>query len=409
VSKRRKIGTAPDELGYRLPAEWEPHAATWLAWPSSVADWPDKGGAIPWVFTELIRHLTESEVVRLIVPSAAAEQRVAALLRKAGADVDEVDFVYARLNRTWARDFMPTLVTRRQPQAPEATPPWTRPPGGKLPLLGAVKWRFNGWARYPNHKLDDAAGDVAARWLDVPTWHPEVAVGKQPHRVVLEGGALDVDGEGTLITTRECLLDGRLARNPKLGKQGTEAVLAQYLGVRKVLWLNRGIAGDDTSGHVDDFVRFVGPGRVVLCHEPNGGDPNHEPLAAAAERLRGARDARGRKLEVVPLPMPAPLHFGRDRLPASYANFYVGNSIVLVPTFNDERDRVALGILQELFPTRKVVGVHCVDLVLGLGTIHCSTMQEPLGLARSAERGRAKPAPSGAAPGARSRRRSRAA
>ena len=403
MSSRKRTGTAPDELGYRLPAEWEPHAATWLAWPSSVADWPDKGGAIPWVFGELVRLLAQSEVVRLIVPSAAAEQRVAALLRKVGADVAEVDFVHARVNRTWARDFLPTFVTRRQPQPPEAEV-GTEPAAGKVPLLGAVKWRFNGWARYPNHKLDDAAGDIAARWLDVPTWHPEAAIEGKPHRVVLEGGGIDVDGEGTLITTRECLLDGQLARNAKLGKQGTEAVLAQYLGVRKVLWLERGIAGDDTSGHVDDFVRFVGPARVVVCHESDPRDPNHAPLAAAAEQLRGARDARGRKLEVVSLPMPAPLHFGRDRLPASYANFYVANSVVLVPTFNDEQDRVALGILQELFPTRRVVGVHCVDLVLGLGTIHCSTMQEPLGLARAA-RGQAKRRPVGERSRARRMRR----
>jgi agmatine deiminase len=369
-----------------MPAEWEPHAATWLAWPSSVADWPDKGGAIPWVFAEMIRHLTQSEVVRLIVPSAAAEPRVAALLRKAGADLSEVDFVRARVNRTWARDFLPTLVTRTPPPRDQAQ----GQPRGALPQLGAVKWRFNGWARYSNHKLDDAAGDAAARWLDVPTWHPQVPVGGKPHRVVLEGGGIDVDGEGTLLATRECLLDGKLARNRKLGQAGTEVALNAYLGVRKVLWLDRGIAGDDTSGHVDDFVRFVGPGRVVLCREPNARDPNHAVLAAAAASLRGARDAAGRRLDVVSLPMPEALYYGRERLPASYANFYVGNSVVLVPTFNDVSDREALGILGELFPTRKVVGVHAVDLVLGLGTIHCSTMQEPLAGGRVPGRGHSR-------------------
>jgi len=378
LSARERLAVAPAQLGYRMPAEWEPHAATWLAWPSSVADWPGKGGAIPWVFAEMIRPLTESEGVRLIVPSAASRSRIAALLRRAGADVDRVDFVTARINRTWARDFLPTMVTRRRPEPPDNRRT-KAPPRGELPLVGAVKWRFNGWARYTNHKLDDAAGVKVARWLDVPTWRPRVSLAGKPYRVVLEGGAIDVDGEGSVLATRECLLEGKRARNRKLGVHGVESVLAQHLGIEKVLWLDRGIAGDDTSGHVDDFVRFVGPGRVVLAEERDPRDANYAPLAAAAERLRGARDAQGRKLELVRLPMPAPLHFGRDRLPASYANFYIGNSVVLVPTFNDVSDRAALGILSELFPQRKVLGVHAVDLALGLGTIHCSTMQEPLG------------------------------
>ncbi len=381
MGKSRRSAVTPDECGYRLPAEWEPQAAVWLAWPASVADWPGKGGAIPWVFAELVRHLAESQVVRLIVPSAAARPRVVATLRRAGVHLDQVDFVLARVNRTWARDFLPTFVTRRPPRAPDAGGPVGPTPRGAGGPVGAVKWRFNGWARYANHQLDHAAGDAAARWLDVPTWHPEVPLGGRPYRVVLEGGAIDGDGEGTLLTTRECLLEGPRARNRKLGREGTEAVLESYLGVRRVIWMDRGIAGDDTSGHVDDFVRFVAPGRVVVCQETNPRDVNHAPLAAA-ERLRGARDAQGRRLEVVPLPMPDPVYFGRERLPASYANFYIGNSVVLVPTFNDLRDRDALGLLAELFPTRRVVGVHCLDLVLGLGTIHCSTMQEPLGFAR---------------------------
>jgi agmatine deiminase len=243
--------------------------------------------------------------------------------------------------------------------------------------LAAVKFRFNGWARYANHGADEAAGQKVAGWLDVPAFEPTTRVANKPRRIVLEGGAIDVDGQGTLLTTEECLLDGRQARNPELGRAGSEQMLSAELGIDKVLWLERGIAGDDTGGHVDDFARFVAPATVVLAQEKRNRDPNHRVLEAARERLDGARDARGRKITVVRLPMPAPIAFNGQRLPASYANFYIGNESVLVPTFNDPEDRVALGILAQLFPSREVVGVHALDLVLGLGTIHCSTQQEP--------------------------------
>ncbi len=369
----------PAALGYRMPAEWEPHAATWIAWPWSTADWPGKGAAIPWVFAELTRWLQRGEVVRILVPHAEAEVRIAATLRKAGASLDEVDFVRGAVNRTWVRDNLPTFVTTRRPGEPD-------PGRSRVPALAAVKWRFNGWSRYTNHKKDDAAGHLVARWLGVPTYLPSFVHAGTPRRVVLEGGAIDVDGEGTLLATRRCLLTGPLARNPHLEANGTEAVFADYLGVKRVLWLDEGIAGDDTAGHVDDFVRFVAPGRVVLSQEPRTRDANHRPLRRAAEVLAGARDAAGRRLEVIPLPMPEPLYYGDERLPASYANFYVGNAVVVVPTFNDPNDRVALGLLAELFPGRTVVGIHAVDLVLGLGTLHCSTQQEPVGVPRRRRR-----------------------
>ncbi len=194
---------------------------------------------------------------------------------------------------------------------------------------------------------------------------------------MLEGGAIDVDGEGTLLATEQCLLTGRFARNRALGRDGTERVVADYLGAKKVIWLPEGIAGDDTCGHIDDFARFVAPGRVIVCDDPNRRDPNHGPLRRARERLESARDARGRKLEVLTLPMPEPVIFAGQRLPASYANFYLANELVLVPTFNDAKDRQALGLFAELFPKRRVVGIYCRDLVLGLGTLHCSTQQEP--------------------------------
>ncbi len=359
--------STPRAAGYRMPAEWEPHEATWLAWPHEPSDWPGKFAAVPWVMAEIARHLQEGERLRLIVRSRAECRRAASVLAHSGVTARRVSFVVAPTDRSWTRDFLPIGVTRDGGAG-----------GGRTRRkLAAVKWRFDGWARYPNHARDEAAGLRVARALGVPVFLPEAVIRGRRTRVVLEGGAIDVDGEGTLLATEQCLLTGDRARNPGLGREATEAVLGEYLGARKVLWLGRGIAGDDTGGHVDDFARFVAPGRVVLAQERNGRDPNHRPLAEARERLSGARDARGRRVEVVPLPMPRPVVFAGERLPASYANFYIGTAAVLVPTFNDPADRVALGTLAELFPDREVVGIHSTDFVLGLGTIHCSTQQQP--------------------------------
>jgi agmatine deiminase len=349
----------PRAGGYRMPAEWEPHAATWLAWPHHPTDWPGKGLVVEWVFVEIARLVSRSERVRLIVADRSERARAASALRRSGLDMSRIDFLVAPTNRSWTRDFLPTFVR------------------GKGTPLAAVKWRFNGWARYPDFECDDAAGDVvAARFADY-VYKPRYEHAGRISRVVLEGGAIDVDGQGTLLATEQCLLHGPRARNRALGKDGTEAVLGEMLGIDKVIWLEDGIAGDDTSGHVDDFVRFVAPGRVVLCEEKNRRDPNHRALARARARLAGERDARGRKLEIVPLPMPEPVVFRGQRLPASYANFYLTNSAVLVPTFADPSDAAVLGLFGELFPKREVIGVYCRDLVLGLGTLHCSTQQEP--------------------------------
>ena len=358
-SRRRLINPRPLDLGYRMPAEWEPHAATWLAWPHEPRDWPGKFDAVPWVIAEIARHLQDAERIRLIVRNRRERAQAASALARSGVRLPRVDFVTAATNRSWTRDFLPLGVVRRR--------------GGRRELA-AVKWRFDGWARYPNHAADEAAGRRIARRLNAPTFFPEVG----RRRVVLEGGAIDVDGQGTLLATEQCLLTGRQARNRALGKAGMERVLREYLAAERVIWLGNGIAGDDTGGHVDDFARFVGPGVVALAHETNRSDPNYRPLHEARERLSGARDARGRRLEIVRLPMPRPVVFDGERLPASYANFYIGTGAVLVPTFNDPKDRLALGILAELFPRRTVVGIHSTDFVLGLGTIHCSTQQEPL-------------------------------
>jgi agmatine deiminase len=348
----------PAALGYRMPAEWEPHAATWLAWPHERTDWPGKLSTIVWVYGEVVRHLAGGERVRILVDDGRREAGARRVLGRVGVDLGRVDFFRVPTDRSWTRDFCPLFVRRDDGQ------------------IALTNWKFTGWAKYPNHRRDDAVNDRLARRLRRPQWKP---VGPDGRRIVLEGGSIDVNGRGTLLTTEECLLSPVQARNPGLDRAGLEAILAAYLGVRKVLWLGEGIVGDDTHGHVDDLARFVDPRTVVVASTDDPADPNHARLAENRARLERMTDQDGAPLRVVPLPMPAPLLFAGQRLPASYANFYVANGVVLVPTFNDPADRRALAILAELFPGRRVVGIHAVDLVLGLGTLHCMTQQEPAG------------------------------
>jgi agmatine deiminase len=339
----------------KMPAEWERHEATWIAWPHERRDWPGKFAAIPWVYSEIVRHLHQSERVCIEVNDALAEKRVQRLLHRCGIDLDQITFHRFPTDRVWTRDHGPIFV---------------RDTGGHLAVND---WHFNGWAKYDNWKQDDAVPARVARALKLPHIRPTWK-GK---RVVLEGGSIEVNGAGLLMTTEECLLSPIQARNPGMDREDLEQVFAQYLGVRKVLWLGQGIAGDDTHGHIDDLARFVGPRTVVTVVEDNPDDPNFRPLQDNLDRLRGMTDLAGGSLEVVQLPMPGPVVFQGQRLPASYANFYIANDRVLVPTFNDPNDRVALGTLAELFPGRKVVGIHAVDLVWGLGTLHCLTQQQP--------------------------------
>jgi agmatine deiminase len=347
----------PAQLGFRMPAEWEPHEATWIAWPHQRADWPGKLSAIPWVYTEIVRHLVPSEIVRILVNSAAAKRTARRQLRQAGVDLSRVEFFVLPTDRVWTRDYGPLFV---------------KDAAGEV---AATDWGFNGWAKYDNWRLDDAVPAQLAQRLSLRHW----SAAYQGRRVILEGGSIDVNGQGLLLTTEECLLDTVQARNPGLSREQLEAVLAEYLGVRKVLWLGRGIAGDDTHGHVDDLARFVGPRTVVAVVEENPADENYESLQENLERLRGMRDVEGRPLQVHTLPMPAPLFFRGQRLPASYANFYIANDRVMVPTFNDPADRIALATLADLLVGRTVVGIHAVDLVWGLGTLHCLTQQQPAG------------------------------
>jgi agmatine deiminase len=345
----------PAELGYRMPAEWGAHEATWVAWPHNRYDWPGKFPAIPWAYAEIVRQLHRSELVHVLVNDERAERRAFAALERAGVDPLRLRFFRFPTDRVWVRDYGPIFVTG---------------PDGSV---GVTDWMFNAWAKYPNWQRDNAVPLQVHLALGGRYW--QARVGERP--VVLEGGSIEVNGQGLLLTTEECLLSPVQARNPWLTKADLEKVLADYLGVKKVLWLGRGIDGDDTHGHIDDLARFVGPRTVVSVVEDSPADANYVPLQENLERLRGMTDLDGRPLEVVTLPMPEPVSFEGQRLPASYANFYVANDRVLVPTFNDPNDRKALGILADVFPGRTVVGIHAVDLVWGLGTLHCLTQQQP--------------------------------
>jgi agmatine deiminase len=351
-------GASPSSLGFRMPAEWEPHHATWIGWPHNASDWPGKIAPIPWVYGEIVRKLAAVELVRILVDSAAVERQARRVLDRVGVDRSRVEFFRFPTNRSWTRDFGPLFVRREAPK----------------PEVAIVRFRFNGWAKYPDWKKDVQIPERAARRLKRRVFRAQT----RGRDVILEGGGIDVNGRGTLLTTEQCLLDPEVqVRNPGLSRADLETALQDNLGVTNVLWLGNGIAGDDTHGHVDDLCRFVGPRTVVLCQETNPRDVNYRALEENRERLEGMRLEDGSRIEVVPLPMPAPLSFDGQRLPASYANFYVANAAVLVPTFNDPNDRIALGLLAELIADRPVVGIHAVDLVWGLGTIHCLTQQEP--------------------------------
>jgi len=339
---------------YRMPAEWEPHAATWLAWPHNRNDWPGKFEPIPWVYAEVIRNLTPHERVELVVQDAATESKARKVLDKAGALSANVHFHRWKTDRIWTRDSGCIYVEE----------------AGKL---RALHLRFNAWAKYPNYAHDAKLGALMARASKTEAVNPK----KDKHKVILEGGSIDVNGLGTLLTTEECLLSRIQERNPGFSRSDYERMFADYFGIRNVIWLGKGIVGDDTHGHVDDLSRFVALGTVLTMVEPNKSDPNHEVLADNVRRLRAATDQDGKKLQVVELPMPHPLTFEGRRLPASYGNFYIANGVVLVPVFNDPNDRIALNTLAELFPSREIIPIYSGDFVWGFGAMHCMTQQQP--------------------------------
>jgi agmatine deiminase len=350
----------PAALGFSMPAEWQKHEATWLGWPHNSTDWPGKIDTIRWVYGEIVRKIAVGEIVRILVNNKAEEKLARSYLSRAGTNIRNVEFVNHPTNRGWTRDSGPIFVRRRKANGRSDT--------------AIVHFHFNAWAKYDDWQKDRCVPETAAKLLRKHVFNAEYN-GKD---FVIEGGGIEVNGRGTLLTTEECYLDPKVqVRNPGLSRKEIDDTLKKYLGMTNVLWLVAGPVGDDTHGHIDDICRFVNRKTLVLIKEKNKKDPNYHPLSENWERIQDLRLEDGSKPEVVALPMPGPLHFDGYRLPASYANFYISNAAVLVPTFNDPNDRVALGILSELFKDRPVVGIHAVDLVLGFGTLHCLTQQQP--------------------------------
>jgi agmatine deiminase len=365
-----------------MPAEWEPHAATWLAWPHYVGDWPGKFEPIPWVVAEIIRNLSKHERVELVFNNTAEGRKARRVLERADALSENIRFHYWPTNRIWLRDSGCIFLTRKQPGF---APPDSR---GRLSLhehqkgnrhLGpvgaslALKFRFNAWAKYSNWRHDEKIGSLMAK----AAHYDEICPLSLGTRIVLEGGSIDVNGAGTILTTEECLLSNQQSRNPKMARVHYEKAFADYLGAPHTIWLGRGIVGDDTHGHVDDLARFVNRTTVVTMVENNSKDPNHAPLRANLRRLQAARDQDGKQLTVVEIPMPQPVVFERRRLPASYANFYIANGLVLAPVFNRPNDRIALDTLAHVFPAREIVPIYSGDFIWGLGAMHCMTQQQP--------------------------------
>ena len=343
---------SPRQRGYRMPAEWESHEATWLAWPHNRETWPDQLDLVKDIWAQMVKGISPKERVCLLVNDELAQDEAVTRLTRVGARMEHVTFHKIPTVDVWIRDYGPTFVTRQQGDAP----------------LAFNDWIFNAWGgKYESYQKDDEVAKAIAQLLSVPVFE---------YPIVLEGGAVDVNGRGACLTTEQCLLNPN--RNPHLGREEIEGVLRESLGADHFIWLGSGIVGDDTDGHIDDIARFVDPTTVVCAIEEDPKDENYAPLQENYERLQGARDQNGGRLTIVPLPMPGKVVYEGVRLPASYANFYIANGIVLVPTFDHPNDRVALGVLEDLFHGREVVGIPCTPLLAGLGAIHCVTQQEPL-------------------------------
>ena len=371
--KARVIEDPPAALGFSMPAEWERHEATWLSWPHNQSDWPHKLDTIRWVYGEMVRKIAEGELVRMLVRSAAEERLARRYIERAGCDLKQVEFIRYATNRGWMRDSGPIFVRRSAGYGLQSGARNRQfivdsvRGNGRAPRVetAIVHFHFNAWAKYRNWQKDRKVPEIAAKRLGKRLFNAQC----NGNDFVIEGGGIDVNGQGALLTTEECYLDPTVqVRNPGLGQKEIDATLKAYLGVTNVFWLRAGPVGDDTHGHIDDICRFVNPTTLVLIKERNPKDANYRPLAENWERIQELRFEDGSKPEVVALPMPTPVYFDGYRFPASYANFYISNAAVIVPTFNDPNDRLALGTLADLFKDRPVVGIHAIDLVrLSLG------------------------------------------
>ena len=346
-------------MRYRMPAEWEPHRATWIAWPHHEPDWPGKIGPIPWVYAEIARVLADHEQVEILCQNADVVESARVALEAHAVNRDRVTLHTVPTDRVWLRDSAPTGVIDS---------------GGEVVL---VNWAFNGWAKYDNWQQDAGVGAAIARLTRLRREEPRLAA--TGARAVLEGGGIEVNGRGLLLVTEEWLLSDVQVRNPGLARADYERLFAEWLGVRRTIWLGEGCVGDDTHGHIDDVARFVSADTVVVAVEEDPADDNHARSMDNLRRLEhAARDRETGPLKIVRVPFPRPVIMDGERLPASYMNFYIANGVVLVPTFNDRADREALNAIAELMPSHEIIGIHAVDLVWGLGTIHCLTQQEPL-------------------------------
>jgi agmatine deiminase len=344
----------------RMPAEWEPHRATWISWPHHEPDWPGKLGAIPWVYAEIARLIAPHEPVEILCASAAVREDARRCLDAHAVRSDRVRLHVVPTDRVWLRDSAPTGVIDAN---------------GHVVLLN---WAFNGWAKYDNWRLDAGVGPAVEAITGLPRVEPV-----RPDtgaRLVLEGGGIETNGAGLLLVTEEWLASDVQVRNPGLAPADYDRIFSEWLGARRTIWLGEGCLGDDTHGHIDDIARFTSPDTIVLAVEPDPADENHHRSMDNLRRLTlASADPAVGPLRIVHLPYPRPTMMFTERLPASYANFYIANGVVIMPTFNDPNDRVALGILAELFPDREVAGIHAGDLVWGQGTLHCLTQQEPSG------------------------------
>lgn len=345
----------PREAGYTFPSEWHPHRATWLSWPHKEASWPGKLDTVYQPYARFIKEVTAGELVCINVADTAMEQAALVYLVDAGADLSRIRFFHHPTNDAWCRDHGPAFLIN---------------PDADLPKV-IVDWGYNAWGdKYPPYDLDDVIPSLVGKALSLPVYHPGI---------IMEGGSVDFNGSGSVLTTRACLLNPN--RNPHLGQPEIEQYLRNYYGVEQVLWLGDGIVGDDTDGHIDDITRFVNEDTVVTVVEENRSDDNYPILQENLAELKKMRLLNGKQLHVIELPMPAPVEYDGQRLPASYANFYIANAAVIVPTYRDERnDQKALDILSGCFPDRKVIGIDSTDVIWGLGSWHCLSQQEPLSI-----------------------------
>lgn len=343
-------------ISRRWPAEWEPHVATWIAWPHHEPDWPGKFGPIPWVYAEIVRALHRHERVEILCHDASVRESALAALEAHGVDLSRCGFHLVPNDRVWLRDSAPTGV-----YGPEGFE-W-------------IRWDFNAWAKYDNYQFDQKVAGRIVEITDLPGIHASAPDGSA---LVLEGGGIETNGAGAMLVTEEWLLSDIQVRNPGMTREDYEAAFRRYLGIEHTIWLGDGVIGDDTHGHIDDLARFVDRNTIVLAYEEDPNDGNHRASVDNLQRLNAAAEDFPGGLRVVTLPFPAPVVMDGERLPASYANFYIANGVVLVPTFNDANDRIALNTLADLFPDRQIVGIHAVDLVWGFGTLHCLTQQQPI-------------------------------